>query len=310
MVYRTINELSALIRTNLYKVPHDINLVVGVPRSGMLPAMMIALYLNKKVTDLDSFIAGRIFESGERSQYIKNDEVKKVLIVDDSISEGGAIKKAKQKIQEANLPYEYTFLVPIISSRGKELVDIYMEIIDDDRVFEWNLFHHGILKYACLDIDGVLNEDPAYEMDDDGPNYIHFLKNAKPLFIPTAPVDTLISCRLEKYRQYTEEWLQKYNIQYKNLEMLDLPSKAERVKWNKHGEYKAQYYKEHNDLYLFIESSKEQAQIIADYTRKPVICLETNSIVQPINRVSVFKKIRKVIRNRCPKMYNFIKRYR
>ena len=67
MVYKTISELSELVRSNLYKVPHDIDLVVGIPRSGMLPAMMISLYLNKKVTDLDSFIEGRTFESGERS---------------------------------------------------------------------------------------------------------------------------------------------------------------------------------------------------------------------------------------------------
>ena len=44
MQYRTIADLSALVRANIHKVPHDIDIVVGVPRSGMLPAMMIAFF--------------------------------------------------------------------------------------------------------------------------------------------------------------------------------------------------------------------------------------------------------------------------
>ena len=52
MQYRTIRDLSDLIRRNLWKIPHDIDLVVGVPRSGMLPASMIALYLNTKFTSI------------------------------------------------------------------------------------------------------------------------------------------------------------------------------------------------------------------------------------------------------------------
>lgn len=306
MVYRTIADLSTLIRTNIHAVPHDIDLVVGVPRSGMLPALMIALYLNKRVTDLDSFLEGRIFEAGARSQYIASGEVTKVLIVDDSVRTGNAIKKAKKKITNADLSYQYIYLAPIVSIEGKAFVDIFFEIIDEDRVFEWNLFHHGILESACLDIDGVLNVDPSFDTDDDGPNYIHFLQHAKPLFIPTAPIDTLISCRLEKYRSYTEEWLNRYNIQYKHLVMLNLPSKTERLKWNKHGIYKAKYYQEHNNLCLFIESSARQAQIIADYTLKPVICIETNSLVQPSAQMVSRKRFRRAVRRRFPKTYAFM----
>lgn len=44
MQYRTLADLSNLIRKNIYKVPHDIDLVVGIPRSGMLPANIIAMF--------------------------------------------------------------------------------------------------------------------------------------------------------------------------------------------------------------------------------------------------------------------------
>lgn len=305
MQYRTIADLSALVRGNIHCVPHDVDVVVGVPRSGMLPAMMIALYLNKRVSDLDSFIDGRIYEAGVRSQYVSHDNINKVLIVDDSVRSGSAIGKAKKKIQDAGISYQFVYLAPIVTSESKDLVDIFFEIIDDERIFEWNLFHHSMLNDACLDIDGVLNVDPKFETDDDGESYIRFLKTAKPLFIPTAPIDTLISCRLEKYRTYTEHWLKQYNVQYKHLVMLDLPSKAARLKWNKHGLYKAQYYLQHSELRLFIESSQKQAQIIADYTQKPVICIETNSLVLPSEYAYNRKQFRRAIRRRFPSMYAF-----
>ena len=307
MEYRTIADLSTLIRTNIHLVPHDIDLVVGVPRSGMLPALMIALYLNKRVTDIDSFIEGKIYTAGTRSQYIPDNDIKKVLVVDDSVRTGKAINKAKNKIKDADLLYQYIYLAPIATTESKKFVDIYFEIIDDDRLFEWNIFHHEVLESACLDIDGVLNVDPSINTDDDGPNYIHFLQNTKPLFTPTVPIDTLISCRLEKYRSYTEQWLKRHGVRYNHLVMLNLPSKAERLLWNNHGLYKAQYYQEHSNLCLFIESSARQAQVIANHTLKPVICVETNTLVQPDAHMTSRKKIRRAIRHRCPRLYEFVR---
>lgn len=35
---------------------HNFDLVVGIPRSGMIPAYLISLYLNIDVTDVNSFI--------------------------------------------------------------------------------------------------------------------------------------------------------------------------------------------------------------------------------------------------------------
>ena len=36
------------------------------------------------------------------------------------------------------------------------MVDIFFEICHQPRMFEWNYMHHWGLKYACVDIDGVL----------------------------------------------------------------------------------------------------------------------------------------------------------
>ena len=293
MQYRTLADLSSLIRKNIDKVPHDIDLVVGIPRSGLLPANMIALYLNKYMTDIDSFIEGRIYSAGERGQFIREIGIKKVLIVDDSVGGGHAMTLAKSKLTTIAEKYELIYLVPIVSSFGKSMVDIYFEVIDDDRIFEWNLFHHGMLGNACLDIDGVLNVDP--ECDDDGPIYSNFITTAKPLFVPTIKVGALVSCRLEKYRGLTEQWLSEHNIQYNHLEMLDFPTKDSRIAWGKHGEYKGEYYRNHPEYWLFIESSKEQAETIARISCKPVICVETNKLLQYQQKKSLYKRLKRKI---------------
>ena len=36
--YRSIADMNNIIVKNLQKLPHDIDLVVGIPRSGLLPA--------------------------------------------------------------------------------------------------------------------------------------------------------------------------------------------------------------------------------------------------------------------------------
>ena len=77
MRYVTTAYLSDLVRKNLSKIPHDIDLVVGVPRSGMLPATMIALALNKRLTDINSFAEGR-------AEWENGADFKKVIAMADS----------------------------------------------------------------------------------------------------------------------------------------------------------------------------------------------------------------------------------
>ncbi len=301
MRYVTTAYLSDLVRRNLSKIPHDIDLVVGVPRSGMLPASMIALALNKRLADINSFVEGKVFDAGVRGSIQQWGDIRKVLIVDDSINTGMAMNKAKKQVSMLSADYDIIYMAIIASSAGTKQVDIFLEIIDDVRVFEWNLFHHYMMENACLDIDGVLNEDPI--VDDDGPIYMDFLKNAKPLHLPTVEVNTLISCRLEKYRPQTEQWLKENGVRYKNLVLLNMPDKRTRIEWGKHGEYKAEYFNRSN-CSLFIESSLNQAGIIAKKSWKPVICLETNELVKSKPRV-----IKLFVKKRFPALFYFLKKH-
>lgn len=65
MNYRNIDDLNHCILQHLSILPRDFDLIVGVPRSGMFPANLLALYLNLPVTDIDSFRNGHIYQTAE-----------------------------------------------------------------------------------------------------------------------------------------------------------------------------------------------------------------------------------------------------
>ena len=135
--------------------------------------------------------------------------------------------------------------------------------------------------------------DPTEKENDDGPLYEDFILNAKPFFIPTVKINTIVSCRLEKYRKQTEKWLSKYNITYDNLILLNLPNKEARIKWNKYGEYKADIYIKSN-CELFIESSSNQAYKIAKISNKPVFCIENFEMLHFIEQDHSKQKIKEI----------------
>lgn len=271
MNYRSISQMNQILLSRLSILPRDIDLIVGVPRSGMLPANLLALYLNKPYTDIDSFINGHIYKAGARKQFFQFNEIKKVLIVDDSIASGSALVECKQKLASLTQQFELLYCC-IYAAPGKEkLVDFHFETVPLPRYFQWNILNHTGLEKACFDIDGVLCVDPSSEQNDDGEKYRDFLLNAAPLFIPGSKIGTIVTSRLEKYRPETERWLKEHNVNYTNLVMLDLPNAKARQKANNHGQHKASTYKS-SQYNLFIESDLSQAQEINRITGKPVLC--------------------------------------
>lgn len=283
MKLKTYHDLQQDILHNLWKIPNDVDLIVGIPRSGMLVASFIALSLNLPLVDLEGFCSGRVFESGTtRRRKQSASRYRRALIVDDSSRTGDALAKAVQTLNNADsaLPPVMTCVV-YGTSAIRERVDIVMDVIDQPRIFEWNVLHHpGILKDACLDIDGVLCHDPSYAENDDGPAYIDFIKHARPLYLPSHPIKALVTSRLEKYRFETEEWLHRHGVVYDTLIMLDLPNAMERRKAGVHGSHKAAYYRA-SSATLFIESELRQAHDIARLSGKPVLSLEGPEMCMP-----------------------------
>lgn len=285
MNYRSLNDLSRLSIECAGHIHSDIELVIGIPRSGMLIASVIALKQNLPLTDLYSFLRNDDLKKGNTRTYkhagmIKPQDAKKVLLVDDSISSGKSMLVAAEQLK-AVYGGQVVTLAGFAERHNRHLVDIHLELVEQPRVFEWNIMHHPFLQQACLDIDGVLCVDPTNDENDDGPNYRAFLSGTRPLFIPSVKVAHLVTSRLEKYRTETEEWLLRNGVQYGTLHMLDLPTAEERRRLGIHGKFKAGVYSQQPTARLFIESEVKQAIEIMNLSGKPVYCIESNEMYVP-----------------------------
>lgn len=274
--FRTFGDLAHCIRKHLHKLPADADLIVGIPRSGMIPAYTIALFMNKKCCSLDEFLSGCEISNGSRP--LAGTQIRKVLVVDDSCFNGRAIGKAKERL--APLAGKYEFVYAAVYGRTESLakVDYCLEIVNGKRVWQWNYLNHSIAQAACFDMDGVLCVDPTPEENDDGPKYLNFIKNAAPLYIPTYKIRAVVTSRLEKYREATEAWLREHGIEYDELVMLDMATAEERRQANCHAKFKAEEYAKRADATLFVESQENQAKEIAFLTGKEVLCVSTDEL--------------------------------
>ncbi len=286
--YRSYADLSKDIRHAMHKIPQDIDLVVGIPKSGMMPAMMIGLNLNIATTDLDRFLEGQIFSHGfgrtHGRQKTALSECKKILVVDDSIWSGRSLQNAKAKIAESSSMSnnrQVFYMAAYCTASNRDMVDIYCRECPMPRIFEWNVMHHSILKHACVDIDGVLCPDPTEQQNDDGEEYIRFVEETPPMYLPTHPIAMLVTNRLEKYRKSTEKWLSKHGVVYDSLVMLDFPTKQDRIRSEaNNGVHKAKVFS-NSDCFLFIESCHKQAMEIARISGKSVLSIEKQFMLNP-----------------------------
>lgn len=281
MHYKSYGDLSEDISASLFRVQgKGYDLVVGIPRSGMIPASMIALGLHIDVVGLPDFIANHTLKTrlGRNSEGLPSTswDAKKVLLVDDSVMTGRTIQKALSAIP-SDCPCTIDTLVIYTDSDACQHVDISFYTLESPRVFQWNLFTPAMLSQACVDIDGVLCVDPTDHQNDDGEKYIEFLNNAAPLFLPAGRIGCLVTNRLEKYRDQTEAWLKQQGIIYERLVMLNLPSKKERQRQGVHSTHKGMFYK-NSEYTFFIESDAKQAASIANISGKAVYSCEDNRV--------------------------------
>jgi orotate phosphoribosyltransferase len=295
MNYRSVADLDDQIVNWLGSLPRGLEVIVGIPRSGMLVANLLSLHLNLPMTDVEGLLQGRMIQTGGR---IKRDDLqsilaqkRRVLVVDDSVLSGDQMNLVKAQIRDAGLPHEILYAAPYVVSGKQKVVDFFIEVLPAPRCFEWNLMHHKLfLENACMDIDGVLCCDPLEEENDDGPLYERFVGDAAPLYLPSHPVANLVTCRLEKYRPLTQDWLARHGVAYKNLIMMDYPDMSARRAAARYSQFKADAYLS-TKSWLFIESSLPQALEICKLTGKHVFCMDTREMIAPGTAASRRRKI-------------------
>lgn len=279
MSYTSFADMANDIRRNAWKVPADVDIIVGVPRSGLLAALMLGEVLNKPVIDLDGFVAGREPQAGSRSKLMRHDK-RCALILDDTVYSGGSMKRAREKAQTAaGFAKMYFGCVYAEGRDACKLVDVffvnnYNPHEEIWHLYEWNILHHGSrLSSRCMfDIDGVLCKEPPDERFLD--KYLEYIANAVPMVIPTTEIGALVSFRLEQYRDITEQWLKKQGVMYGALHLCPARNYHDRSMYFTSSAYKAGIYRDAKWALLFIESDRKQAQEIARLAGKQVFCYE------------------------------------
>ena len=261
--YEAIDRLCYSIAASEIKI----DAVVPALRSGMIPAFKIAEKIHAPI------MVGEELYGGSRLN--KTKDVKNILIVDDSINSGSAMRKevSKYKGKGYNI---YTCAVIALPQMANSVHFCAMKV-PQPRFFEWNMFNTNNTSKIMFDMDGVICINPRV-YDNDGEEYGNEIKDIPTLFVPNFPVHSIVTNRIERWRPETEAWLKSRGVSFGKLVMQPFDTAVERRRVSDAGEYKAKYYSQ-SDAALFIESDVSQANTIHRLTGKPVYCVDSTSFL-------------------------------
>jgi adenine/guanine phosphoribosyltransferase-like PRPP-binding protein len=268
------------------KIPPDITAIAGVARSGLSAATMLSMYLHLPMITIrqtmhDIVDTGNGWRLGG-SHHI-DPKRGKILVVDDTVMTGNSLKAIKPLIdsQVGHAIYAAVYVNP------KALLkpDIWSVNLPWPHILEWNVFNSILSPSAAMDFDGILCHDCPPGSDDDGPKYLAFIRNAKPLYVPRrVPVPLIVTARIERYRADTEDWLRRHGIRWHRLVMHPAATLAERRRDNI-AAYKARHYaawaakhRASPGPIIFFESEDHQAREIARRSKLMAICPHTAGV--------------------------------
>lgn len=274
MYYRSFNDLNDAVVGWLPRLPARLDLVVGIPRSGLLVANLIALYRGLPMTDVEGLIAGRLLTApGEAPPDLFGDgRALDVLVVDDSVYSGKELTRTRARLRAAGLPHRLLFGAAYVRPARRGAVDSWAEVVPHPRAFEWNLMHHPYLELSCLEVDGVLCAPPPPGADPGDPAV---LAGLSPLLRPTTKLGWLVTARPERLRRTTEAWLDRHGIAARGLCMAPEGEEPERTAARKAEAYRS------SRAWLFLEDGAGMASAIASRTGRPVFCAADRTMVYP-----------------------------
>ena len=273
-------QLCDIVRENLWKVPRDVDGIICVPRGGLFVGSIIAEFLHKPLYTPNSFLEGHTLGNGIALSNIQT-KFNKYLVVDDSTSSGNSFKNIRQLFH--NRAEQFIYVAAVGVKQDMPYCDVILDCVDEFRLFELNFFRTPWVCKCIFDIDGVLCRDPQPGIDLDEAKYIKHLTEVEPLYIPQFPILALCSHRLLKYAPQTQQWLEKYSIEYSMLYMLNFQSIEEKLSKLNSPEFiymKTIVYNQYPDAILFVESNWEEANKIFQNTHRPVLCTDKNMIIQ------------------------------
>lgn len=299
ITYISYNQMVDDIRKNLWRIPR-VDLVLSVPRSGLLPAAIITKFLNVNTITVYKFCD--IVENSEhiqediKKELVKSDltlvfqkeEYKNILLVDDTIASGRQLSKWVKRLSDERYKGFNIIILTVYKeqkvSTNISLVDLYPVLKDSllkSPLYEWTIWNRrDITPYFAFDLDGVICVNPPDDHNTE--EYENYLKNPKPLYTPIVEKGfstTVITYRLEKYREETSKFLASRGLPC-TLYMVGCKDREERNSTMNPAAYKATVLKSLPHIILYIESNDWEARAIHQLWGRPVFCVESNTLYQ------------------------------
>jgi len=268
------------------QIPPDITAIAGVARSGLSAATMLSMYLHLPMITIRQ-TANDIVDTGNGwrlggSKHI-DPRKGKILVVDDTVMTGNSLRAIKPLVDReiGNAVYAAVYVNP----RATKKPDVWAVDLPWPHILEWNVFNSILSPSAAMDFDGILCHDCPPGSDDDGPRYLEFIRNAKPLYVPRrCPVPLIVTARIERYRSETEAWLRRHGIAWHKLVMHPAKTLQDRERDNI-AEFKARHYSAWAKIHkpapgpiIFFESEDRQAREIARHAKLMVVCPHTAGV--------------------------------
>lgn len=251
------------------QLPPDAAGVAGIPRSGMIPATVIAAHLHLPLWQLTE--EGRLEQLGHgsrgRNLGFAGDAGGPLVVIDDTVYSGAAMRRARLHLRGTKALFGAVYARP----EAAGVLDFHGRALPCPHLLEWNILHNGPARGHCtadavrhwragvgVDLDGILLHDAASGGRLGAP------------YLParSVPLKLIATGRPERTRAETQVQLARWGIRWDRLEMLP-DGQAETPEAI--AAHKARHYGE-SDLGFFLESDPGQAEEIARLAGKPVIC--------------------------------------
>ncbi len=272
------------------KLPANTSLVIGVARSGLSVASLVAMLLHRPLAIVRQS-SNDLIDGGKGWRLTGNTTCDgPVVVIDDTVLTGNSFKHV-MPIVRRRYPQAIAAAV-YVNPTARLKPDLWVRDLPWPHLLEWNLWNSIISPHCATDLDGVLCHECPPQEDDDGQRYEQFVKTVQPLYLTRrVTIPMIVTARIEKYRPPTEEWLRRYGVSYDELVMGPWKSKAERDRSDV-ALWKAEHYRRFLQRRhalkppLFIESCSRQAARIAQAAGGFVLCPAVARVFAPGDQAS------------------------
>jgi hypoxanthine phosphoribosyltransferase len=273
-----------------------VDLIVGVARSGLLPAGVLAYDLHRPLWSVSPSAGLLDVGHGVRLDGQAR-EVRRIAVVDDTTARGVAMREASALVRERFPDAELVRAVVYAHPHGMGEVDIVVREYPGLHYLEWNWCNAGHGVKCGFDFDGIICHDL-----EDGPDYVRRITEAPPLYLPRRhPIPLIVTARPESVRAETLDWLDRHGLTCERLIMRDWDWNG--CEWDgaRVARFKADHFAR-SGLPMFAESDPFQAQTIAEITGKVVLCPAAGRVFPPARPSVAEVQAIQARQRRCPSL--------